>query len=103
MIVQSSFDGAAATMNTAAWRLFPILWFLGFIALIVVNAGVGSVLFLPVGLLIIPYFLLSRTVRAEPSRPMPSVRIGLSVTVGIMLAAVVWMTLLTFGIGAPLR
>lgn len=90
-------------MMKTPWRFFPLVWLLWFIALIVVNAGVGSVLFLPVGLLLIPYFLLLRGARADTSLARSSVRIGLWVTVGIMLASIIWMTLLTFGIGAPLH
>jgi hypothetical protein len=88
-------------MMIFARRLLPVVWVLWFLALIVVNAGAGSVLFLPIGLLIIPYFLLSRRVPSITWHQQLLKRPGLALTVLLMLASVTWMTLLTFGIGAP--
>ena len=85
-------------MKTVFPTYFAIGWSGIFAVIIVLGLGAASVVFLPFGLLLVPYLMIARRYRAsEPGKQ--NIAVGYWMLVTVMMAIIVDMILGFFGHG----
>jgi len=84
-------------MSRLGAQWFPLLWSLLFVIIVIGDLGVGSILVLPLALLLIPYYLFDRGLRRPQSHRSVLLLLGYWLTVLIMVLVMAWMIAATFG------
>jgi Flp pilus assembly protein TadB len=76
--------------------MYPFVWTIVLAVLIVAGLGVGSILVIPLAVLLIPYYLLKRRYERKPTKLVLSLYLT---TVGVMTGALAYLIAGFYGYG----